>query len=106
MAGPSNRLYARFGKPYTEMPRAAWPCPNRYNDQGERIHPRNLEGDVMGQEFWLGATAGAVILAVLGAGVMVVTGGKPPGTGAKYAGRTLVPPPVQAESQPRLGLAP
>lgn len=43
----------------------------------------------MGQEFWLGASAGAVILAVLLAGLLLVMGGSRTGLALKALGRTL-----------------
>ena len=43
----------------------------------------------MGQEFWLGASAGALILAVLVLGVLFVIGGGRTGLGLKALGRTL-----------------
>ncbi len=43
----------------------------------------------MGQDFWLGASAGAAILAVLVAGVLLVVGGGRTSLGLKALGRTL-----------------
>ena len=43
----------------------------------------------MGQEFWLGATAGAVILAVLVTGLLLVVGGGRTGLALKALGKTL-----------------
>src|ERR1051326_2675869 len=43
----------------------------------------------MGQEFWLGASAGAVILAVLVAGMILIAGGGRTGLALKIFGRAL-----------------
>lgn len=60
----------------------------------------------MTQEFWLGATAGAVILAVLVAGLLLVVGGKRTGLGLKCLGRTLSDPQFAARIEPLLGAPP
>jgi hypothetical protein len=64
------------------------------------------EVGAMGQEFWLGATAGAVILAVLVAGLLVVTGGSRTGLALKCLGRTLRDPQFAAKVEPLLGVPP
>src|SRR5258707_8038178 len=60
----------------------------------------------MGQKFCLGATAGAVILAVLVAGLLFVPGGKRTGRAVKCLGRTLRDPQFAAKVEPLLGAPP
>ncbi|MFL5340439.1 MAG: DUF2760 domain-containing protein [Gemmataceae bacterium] len=60
----------------------------------------------MSQEFWLGASAGAVILAVLVVGMLFVTGGPRVGLGLKALGRTLKSPEFAARIEPLLNLRP
>src|SRR5258708_4851705 len=79
---------------------------NPYNDQGDIIRNRKREVGAMGQEFWLGATAGAVILGVLVAGLLFVTGGARTGLALKALRRTLRDPQFAAQVEPLLGAPP
>lgn len=60
----------------------------------------------MSQEFWLGATAGAVILVVLVAGLLFATGGQRTVLGLKCLRRTLRDPQFAATVEPLLGAPP
>jgi uncharacterized protein DUF2760 len=59
----------------------------------------------MNQDFWLGAAAGAAILAVAVAGLLAALGGKRLGLGLKALGRTLRDPRFAEKIQPLLSEA-
>lgn len=60
----------------------------------------------MGQEFWLGAAAGAVILAVLMAGLLLIMGGGRTGLGLKTLGRVLTDKEFADKVRPMLAALP
>jgi hypothetical protein len=57
----------------------------------------------MGQEFWMGATTGAVILAAATAGLMTIIGGSRTGLALKALGRTLSDKLFAEKVKPLLG---
>jgi hypothetical protein len=56
----------------------------------------------MGQDFWLGASAGAAILTVAVVGMLAILGGKRFGLGLKCLGRTWRDPQFAAKIEPML----